>query len=259
MDTLELVSAIQKEIVKIYKENSLTNLSGLNDDYKLNDKQILVWHSEVTRKCWVKNKAHFDYQKNLDDILFCSDEILHFTAHLYLYRPYINNPLKDGFKFSGGMLYPNYQNLAAKRYSMYSDVVSQSLYNYWDRIGDLIASFFPDEIKTNQIYFGTALANVPSEFQDSSNLIWLKKFNEGSYKELNQMRKEVVHYTTSDTAFKHAHLETSGNREKMEKLQHERESLPDFYKAHIDLTLKGFELTLLLLEEISAKKYADVK
>lgn len=259
MDRHELIWEYQRSIIDLYKEHGLTSLRGLDDKYEINGRQIIMWHSEVTRKCSVKHNGQFNYFKNFDDLLFCSDELLYFTAHLFLYRPYINNPIEEGFQFSGRMVYPNYQNLEAKRYSMFADVTSQKAYNYWDRIGDLIASFFPDKIMPHNVFFPTAIEAIPADFHDSENYLWLKDFKENGYVELNKMRKQIVHYTTSDTDFKHKHLERTSDKEAMQELQREREHIADFYKNHISLTLTGLEKTFQFFEDINPKLFADVE
>ncbi|MBM2841747.1 MAG: hypothetical protein HW412_2275 [Bacteroidetes bacterium] len=111
------------------------------------------------------------------DQLFCSDELLYFTAHLFLYRPHINDPIRDSFEAGKQVIFPNFQNVQGKRYDMYADVVSQIAYNYWDRIGDLIASFILDRIDKERVYFVTAVNSIPSEFHTSPNFIWLKHFS----------------------------------------------------------------------------------
>ena len=259
MDKHELIWEYQRSIIDIYKQYELTSLSGLEGKFEVSGRQIITWHSEATRKSSIKHSGQFSYFKNFDDLLFCSDELLYFTAHLYLYRPFINNPVNEGFFFSGRMIYPNYQNLEARRYSMFADIASQKAYNYWDRIGDLIASFFPSHIKPHNVFFPTAIEAIPNEFQVSENFQWLKAFKETEYVDLNKMRKQIVHYTTSDTEFKHKHLERANDKKGMQELQQEREYTADFYKKHIASTLKGFEKTLLLLEDINPILFADIE
>ncbi len=259
METEKLLLEYQKLVENVYQVEKLKCLSGLNNDYLLNGKPYLLWHNEVTRKCWTKRKGHFSYQKNLDDLHTCSHELLYFTALLYLYRPYINNPLKQSYEFSNRVIYSNFQNHYGKKYTVFIDIASQKAYNFWDRIGDLIASFFPENIKPHQVFFGTALDAVDSQFKSDENYIWLHNFRENDYKELNNIRKQVVHYTTSETDYKHEHLEKgTSNKEEMEKIQKQHESQPDYYKKQIELTIEGFERTLLLLEKVSAKLYSDI-
>lgn len=244
---------------KVYDDYGLTSLSGLNNEFTLNGRELLEWHCDATRKCSVKYKEQFYHMKNFDDILYCSEELLCYTASLFLYRPYINNPLDEAFSFSGGTIYPNFQNLYAKRYSMFANIASQSVYNLWDRVGDMIASYFPDKINPSRVFFATAMDIIPIQFHSSINYLWLDNFRKTDYKELNEKRKQVVHYITIETDYKYQHMEKgSSNREAMEKIQAEREALPDFYKKHIDLTLEGMAKTLSLLEEISNVLFTDI-
>ena len=62
---------------------------------------------------------------------------------------------------------------------------------------------------------------------------------------MNEKRKDVVHYLTHDTDFRHKHLESTSDKENMEKLVNERDGLPDFFKAQIKFTLDGFEKAIL--------------
>ena len=114
----------------------------------------------------------------------------------------------------------------------------------------MIASFFPDKLKTDKVYFSTAIKYIPIEFQESPNYGWLKDFKDTHYKKLNELRKQVVHYTTTDTDYRHKHLQIK-DRIAMEVLHSERENLPEYYKEQIQLSLVGFEKTMQLLEEFN--------
>jgi hypothetical protein len=255
----DLIWEYHKLHQKIYLEKDLKCLSGLNREFKLEGKELLMWHNEVTRKCSVKNNGHFNYWKNFDDIIFCSDTLLRYTASLYLYRLYINNPFTDSFSVDGRIYYPNFQNYYGKSYSMFADIACQCVYNYWDRVGDMIASLFPEKIEPSRVFFPVALDIIPCEFRSSTNYLWLEDFRKTDYKELNEKRKQVVHYTTNDIDFKYKHLEnvTSG-KENMEKIQAEREALPDYFKKHIDLSLIGMAKTLYFFEEVTNVLFTDI-
>lgn len=259
MEKKELLLEYQKAIVDIYVAENLTSLRGLDENYIINGNQIITWHSETVRRGRIKFKGRFDYMENFDDLLFCSDELMYFTAHLFLYRPFVNKPSQEGFNAWGKRIYPNHQNLEAKRYSMFADITSQKAYNYWDRIGDLIASYFPDKLKPNNVFFATAIEAIPDEFQQSENYKWLKKFKDTDYLELNKKRKRIVHYTSSDTDFKQKHLEITTDKIALQSLETERDFLADFYKNHISLTLTGFEKTLLFLDEINPILFPETK
>jgi hypothetical protein len=257
MESNRVILKYQEAIVAIYREQNLTCLPGLDQSYQLNGRNILEWHLNVVGKAAQRNRQ-FQYNRNMDDIFFCSTELLFFTANLYLYRPHINSPLRDAFPVGGRNVYPNYQNLGSNRYHMFADVASQAACNYWDRIGDLIGSYFPERIEPDKVFFSTAIDIVLDQFRGSEHFTWLKRFKETDYRELNKKRKQVVHYNTLDTEFKYDHVKSVEDREAIEALQAEREALADFYKQHISLTLAGYEKTLLFLEEISPELFRDV-
>lgn len=258
-DRRDIILEFHRAIIDIYKEHELKNLAGVNNDFMLNGRQIVQWHSDIVRKGMCKYSEVFNFFQNFDDLRFCCDESMYFLANMYLYRPYMNNPAQDGYALGENTIYPNEQNLEAKRYSMYAGTVSEKLYNYWDRIGDLLATYFPDLIKPDQVYFPKAIDIIPGDFHDNENYKWLKDFKDKKYMDLNNKRKQHVHYTTEDTQFKHEHLEKSTNREDVETLVKDRDDLADFYKDQLDLTLIGFEKTLLLIETITEKTLEDVK
>ncbi len=70
MTNYELIWEYQQRITEIYKNEGLTCLSGLDNTYQLNGKNMLAWHSDVTRKCTVKHDGHFDYFQNFDDLMY---------------------------------------------------------------------------------------------------------------------------------------------------------------------------------------------
>jgi len=255
MDPKRAIWKYQDAIVDTYREQSLTCLTGLDHNYLLSGRNILQWHLNVITKAAVRN-TQFQYYENMDDIFFCSDQLLFFTANLYLYRPYINNPLRDAIPVGGGEIYPNYENIEGKRYNMFADIASQAAYNYWERIGGLIASFFPDRIEPDRVFFSAAIDSVPEQFQANEHFAWLREFQEDGYRELNKKRKQVVHYTSLYTDFRYEHLRNPKDKQAVEGLQVAREGLAEFYKQHISLTLAGYEKTLFLLEEVATKLFS---
>ncbi len=255
----QLIIEIQAATVDIYHQQRLNNISGLDESYIINGKPLLVWYYDTIRKSSLKQIGIVNYEKIIDDLLFCCDELLYFTAHLYFYLPFINNPIEDGFYANQEMIYPNFENLGGRRFSMFSDITCQKTYNYWDRIGDLIASYFPERIKPHNVFFPTAIEAIPQEYHISENYLWLKRFKENEYSNLNKIRKQIVHYNTSRTEFNHKHLELVNDKEAMYELQAEREKLPDFYKNHITLAIEGFEKTLLFIEEINPFLFPDIE
>jgi hypothetical protein len=253
----EVIHAFEAVIAEIYNEKKIRSLRGPKLDYILNEKQIFAWFFNVVRKGQIKYKG-VNFHASFDDIGFCSDELLYFMAHIYLYEPFMNNPLDDAYCLEGTWIYPNEQNLPAKRFSMYANVLLEKLYNYWDRIGDLIAIYLPETVKGTNIYFSSTIDRIPVRFQSSENYEWLKSFRNTHYAAMNEKRIGVVHYITLDTAFRENHLKNVTDKAEMEKLVSERNQLPEFFREQIELTLTGFEKTVQLIEEINEVDWKDI-
>jgi hypothetical protein len=254
MDSVTLIDAIQEKIVEIYREQGLLNLK----EYK-KDRNLVSAYLSAVRKNSLKYSGDCpNYIHLFEEIAFCSDEIMYFTAHLFFYKSYINNPLEDAVLLGQQTVFPNYQNIAGKRYSMYANIAVEKIYNYWDRIGDLIASFFPDKFRDKKVYFPGTIDVIPKEFRKSPHYKWLSDFKSNQYKTLNQARIQTVHYYGMDLQYRTAHIKNASNKETVEKLHNERLSLPEYYAEQIGYTLEGFEHTVALLDEISKQIHSDL-
>ena len=217
--------------------------------YEYNNRQLLKWYFDVVLPYASTEELHNSVQQIFDDLVFCSDELIYFTAHLFLYRPYIDNPLENGQEFNGEIVYSNIQNLEGKRYSMFTDVAFQKTYNYWDRIGDLLAKCFPHKLKENFINFSSVMDVVSKISPNSLHFLWLKNFKENEYLNLNQTRKQIVHFISPSISFKYQHLEESSNQLFLQNLQSQRLAMADYFKKQVQFMLSGFEAAISLLEE----------
>lgn len=250
MDNLELINVFQNAIIDIYKRENLQCLRGVVNEGFIKDKELTPWFFDVV------NKFHStrDCIKMLEELRSCSDEIMYFTAQLYLYKPFINNPLSEEISLGNDKyLFPNNQNLSAKKYFMYVNVVFEKLYNFWDRIGDLIASFFPELINPKKVFFATAIDIIPKEYHSIEAFVWLKTFKENEYNELNNKRIQVVHYISPNTEDTANHLFILTDRNETEKWITQRYERTEYFKNQINCTIEGMYNTLTLLEKIENK------
>jgi len=249
----ELLKNYQSEIFDIYKKNDLTSIRGLNLEYTLFGRELLPWYYDTLREISIKN-SKFNERQNKDDILFISDEILYFTAHVFMYRPFLNSPIDDRYNLNGKTIYPNFQNMYSKRYNMFSDVVFQQFFNYWDRIGAIIAAFYSREFKKKNIHFTSAIDTIDAKFHHLKSYHWLKNFRENDFRKLNASRKSIVHKTSLDTQAKNELLEINSEKEAVEKWVEKQDSFSEYFKTEINNTLLGLKYTLELAEEMT-KEY----
>ncbi len=257
MSQTNVIDSFQKTIIDIYRENSLNSLKGLSGDFKINDKQILVWYFEVTSRFPCEGSASESFMKIFEDLIWISEEILYFTANVFLYRPYINDPLKDEIILPNGSIFPDYQNNEAKRFYMFADVVFEKLYNFWDRIGDLIEMCFPGLLKKYEVNFSKVIDIVPEDFRTIDEYTWLYGFKESSYNELNSRRREIVHYKSTYTKDKYHHISISSDRIEVEKWIDRRNHLADLFKQHNQLCIDGFYNAVKFIEVVSEWEKKD--
>ncbi|HAD79225.1 Cthe_2314 family HEPN domain-containing protein [Empedobacter falsenii] len=253
MEDVKLINEINNKIIDIYNKQELIPLRGKDNSYIINNKQILSWHSEVTNPCFCKYEGHFNYMNNIEELLFISDEIVYFTAHLYFYNPYINDPIKDSYTFENKTIYPLFENLAGKRYDMYTNTCFEKVYNYWDRIGDLIASFYPNLFRKN-IYFSDVMNKLEDLYFESENYKWLKVFLDTEFKSFNKQRINIVHKVTKNSEKRIEQSNNITDYEKSKILTEKYSSYPTYFKEMNEKCKIGFVKTLNLLEEINNKE-----
>jgi hypothetical protein len=240
----ELIRFHQNKIEDIYEERSLRCIRGLNNENEINGRNVLTWHHKAV-SFFQKRNDSFNFFKNEQDIKLVSDEIIYFVANAYLYLPYINDPIEDRFKTDeGNEIYPNYQNMHSKLYDMYVDVAFEKIYNFWDRIGDLIAACLVPDLDDRRVYFTSVIDKIPHILENNENFKWLLNYRNNSYKSLNDTRKEVVHYFSTGTNFQHDHIYFSTDLDKLTKIIDERKRIPEFLKKCIDEAIEGYTKTL---------------
>lgn len=254
--TKEIIDALNSEVATIIRNEKLIPLMGKDKSFELNGNQILSWHNDVTRQCGNFHNGHFNYMQNFDDLLFSSDEIVYFTGHLYLYQPFINTPLKDAYQAGNKTIYPVFTNIYGKRYDMYLGVVFEKVYNYWDRIGDLIASFFPELFRGN-VFFPSTIRKLEIEYGGNEYFDWLLNFLDNEYQKFNTQRIDIVHYISKNTQQKWEQLGHVWDLEKTTSYTNQLLSYPEYFKEMNELAKTGFEKTLYFLEEVNRRKYSN--
>jgi hypothetical protein len=281
---MDLINELQKEIIKIYISEDIKMLVGINNDYLLpNGKQILMWNGDTISNMHIYereakvdlNLYKFKFYKNLDNLLFTSDEIAYFTANAFLYKDRINDPIKDERSYFDDKrqkwitYYPNFQNLESKRYSMFIAVAYEKIYNYWDRLGDLLwATYFQNDLKEIAVDFSRVVTMIEEKYPSYNSIpsfVWLMNYKNTNYKSLNDIRKNIVHYTSIDIEFKSKHLEkfenndgkqqsVLSNRDEVQKIMDERRGYLAILKTEINYTIEGFIKVHELIEEITTLK-----
>lgn len=244
MNDIDLIEILHNRTIEIYSREGIRSLRNPGEEeYMLNGKNILEWHSEATAFL-IHRIDPFD---NIDSLLFVSDEIMYFTSQLYFYRPHLFNPLENPITLPNGVYFPYYMSISDKRYFMISEVIFEKFYAFWGFIAQLLAGSLKERMNDYDITFSRVLSKIQKH--DSDNFKWLRHFYENDYRELNERRRIIVHQRSAETQFRRFHSESASNIDDMERQVHVRNGLPEYFKNQINNTLEGFEMTLNFISE----------
>lgn len=189
----------------------------------------------------------------MDDLISSISQDIKFSlGNVYLYKELgINNFLNEYITTpQGETIFTYRQTLGDRRFFFYVSVCFEKLYNFWDRIGDLLSLALDLKIEPKEIYFPRVIKEIEKLNSQSVNFKFLKEFSEKEYQDiLNRIRKLIVHYRQKDTYFRFAWLKNLGNKEAITRLQEEKNKLPNLLRDQMILTIKGFESAALLIHE----------
>ncbi len=230
---ISLYRNLDKTIREEYERLELKCLA----EVKFDDEHPLSFFTHNLDK--IKPINSFHSLKNYTEISFISDDLKYFTALTYLLLPYINNPRKENMTY--------HQSVEDKRYLSYANILFQSFYNYWDRIGDLIYCFLETSLKEREVYFHTVLQNINEEAKSSEYYLILNKLYTEKLPKLFKKRKEIVHYSQLSSEIYIDIFINYDDSKKLEESQKVKESLPVLFNQNIEYTFQGFELAVKLI------------
>jgi hypothetical protein len=241
-ELLDLIVRHDEAILHIYRETKLSSIR--DDEYTFQGFDFFTSYTDIFYDRFPQGENQF---ASFDEIAFASDQLIYFTAHLFLYKPFIERNTE--IDLGGNNVNIFIPSLPGKRYDMYADICFQKAYNFWDRIGDLIAVIVAKNSKKD-IYFAPILQKVPQLFQSNEHFKWLDNFSKHDYKKMKEKRNRIVHYFSINTELFNDRLSNSQDKAKLDRLQTEREALADYFLNHSKTVLIGFYHTLKLLDII---------
>lgn len=261
MDNLTALAQLNARIKEIYHEQELTSLRGTTKD---ENSRWLFDGVNLHNKYYTATQQEegFFRMDIFNELVELSDQIVYFTAHTFMYREHINNPVNhrvhpDGYDKP---LLLNYQNMPAKRYNAYLDTVAEKFYAYWMRLGHLLNHYLPKPLPAQAVNFSIVMDQFDRHmkaFHQNEGYIWLKAYKENQMKEFNRERSTIVHHITTGTAFSAQHLST--DPDEMEKVMAERLSRPEYFRDHIQLSLTALSKALDMIAEINPPPLMEVE
>jgi hypothetical protein len=240
----QLFIDLDNHLFQVYAERELKCLS----EYEIENKKVLtIYHKIIDKKNRVNDFNSVEY---IFDIEFISQDIKFFTGLLYILRPFINIPSKEHNTY--------FQNRYDHRYLIFASVVHQNVYNFWDRIGDLLYCFFDTGLSERNVYLSKVLNNFPVDYRESEVFKELSKIYEQKVKPILDSRTQIVHYKQLETKHHLGIFQNYDDSEAKKALEKEKNNYPDFFKEQLALCNYGFENTLKLIDLLEDKQNASL-
>ena len=245
----KLLKDFNDKVIDTCKEEKLI---GFDDhDLKIDGKGLSSIFTEITRK--QRTNAFpkpFHDLNTLDDLTRVTQDVRFLLGQLILYKPYITDYLAGKTNWNGKVFFKYFPSLFDKRYFMNSGLIISLLYNYWDKIGDLLDNCFGVIAAGRNVYFGSVIRSFPNQYHTSNNYIWLRDFKDNEFQDLLDKRNEIVHYSALESKYFEQYQDNYNKEAEIQKLQEEKEKIVEYLINHNKLMFTGFEKTIKLIDEI---------
>jgi len=215
----------------------------------LNEHDLIAKAIEILRDKLVINPFDYSEFKLLSEIDYLTQEIKYQSAMLHILKTGINNPNSEHNTYN--------QKVEDHRYLMYSNWAFQTIYNYWDRLGDLLWHFYDTNLKAEDVYFIRIINLIAKEYQ-SRNYINLIKHYDEMVKPLMEDRKKIVHYYSLETLHRWNHIEHRSLKDN-DEMYFKKANYAKIVTEQLEVCIKGFELTLDIINELPSKKRNNEK
>lgn len=232
MQDKELLDDLFYRLKDIKEEKGMLHIAERNID----NTRPLTFYTKVT----TQRDSIREVPLNLwDDLFYISNDLVHYTCLLFLLRPLINDATREDGTY--------HQNWYDARFLSYASALHFAVYNFWDRIGDLLYSFFETGLPNNSVYVGRVLNNFPSRHRESHFYKRLRGIYEDHVRPIVSERNEDAHTTSIPTSHFYGILLARGGE--MDEKVEDKRSLPDVFREQIDFAYEGFELALRLIAD----------
>lgn len=242
MNSRELLAVLKDQVESKYNELGLLSLKGI----KLDGKDLVVHFSDVFRsRQTLKDNLISDFQY-FEELAFLSEDLLYVTSLL--------NILKENITDSSRGKY--HQTWEDHIYLRYASFGFQVIYNYWDRLGDLLHLFFKTGLSDDHVYFQRVINNFPANNRSGTyeEMVGLYKSKVAPW---FIVRNEVVHHFGLKTYHVWGTINNNNDAEKCVALQKEKESYADLFIEHLSIFHQAFILTVRLIEELPEVDHTD--
>ena len=243
MPDLSHFEEFNEQIFQVYKEKNLKHLGELN--FNGQPQGSAAFMSGILRKKIPFHPLPYSVFKIHDELDFITKDIKYVTGVLYFLRPFIVDTTASDGRYN--------QTLADRRYLMYANFGLQSIYNFWDRIGDLLYHYFKTAHKPDKIFFNRMIRDIQEPYRSTPEFKALETIYKNDISDISDDRSEAVHHFQLENKYYWGNIETSKDPAKQGKLNKEKHNLPEKFQHHLELCFQGFELAVKLIDHLPDK------
>ncbi len=229
-----------EELFELYEALQLKSIDDyFNEDHpKYPNQPLLSFFTDVTRSRPTLKKFDQSDFKMFDDFVILSGDVKFCAGMLHYLLPHISAD-PNGFS----------STLIDRRYLMHVSFGYQSIYHFWDRIGDLLWLYFPTGIDEKKVYTGFVLDRIPDIYKQSTSFNDLKK-SYHTFNDMFAMRHDIVHKCSIGTEITWMRTTNYGNEKKLRKLLLKIHSYRDKITKSLPLCIEALYLALNLIKEL---------
>lgn len=243
--TKSILYSYNSRVEHFLKENKLQALFAIEKQF--DGKNSISFFTSIIRHQSNIPVPFPDFEMH-DDIAMCHQDIIFALGELYLYKPFIRDFTEHSSLVGNQSIYHYFPSFTDKRYLSTCSHLFELFYNYWDKIGDMLAPYIATKLKEKDIYFDRVIEYSIGNITNNKYYRWLKNFRDNQYKELNNNRKQVVHYKSIENQTFQDYQNNHSDFEMLSKMQEKKEAFTEYFKDHYQLTIKGFYNALKLIE-----------
>lgn len=236
MDDLELFYLWNKVIFKTQDEN------GLVDLYHIDGSSSGSIYTEVLSKKKAVYPIHYTIFKLHDEFISISKNMKYVTGILYFLRPYIVDTSEMDGRY--------YQNLEDGRYLFYCTAAIGTVYNFWDRIGDLLHHYFPTNINSKKVYYEAVMTALRKQYGETESYQKLTELYERIKTIILGLRNKAIHHFQLENIHYWGNIEFLENEEERNKLNAEKFTFPERMKEAMEISNESFFVALKLINEL---------
>ena len=172
--TKSLLYSYNLRVDNFLKENNLENLQALFQmESQFEGKNSVQFFIEIIRHN-DNIPSPFSVFEMYNDIAMCHQDITFALGELFLYKPYISDFTEHSTNIGGQSIFHYFPNFTDKRYLAKCSNLFELFYNYWDKIGDILAPYLAPNLAERDIYFDRVIDRTNFNITNNNFYDWLK-------------------------------------------------------------------------------------